>query len=987
MIINFDKFNKARTPSLILCNSNGTKLFSMAMAKNRQLSIKLNGISELSFEIPRLKEDRVVPYYDYIIGRRYVEIEDIGRFVIKNVEIEKDGITEYKRVECLGCEFELASKNLGLLEGTYKFYDPSSADKSLMNIVLSYLPNWSIGEIEDDLWNIYRTFDIKDNNVYNFLMSEVQEAYQCIFIFDTFKRTISAKTVQSVIRSTDIFLSDRNLIKSLSINESTEDVKTALDIYGDGDLSIHSVNPMGTATLYDFTYYKNLPDMMSKDLVDAITLWENKLKGYKSTYANLLAQIKGINTEIIALNTQLTDLNSELKALQDEEAMKVAGNEDLADVNRRIQAKKQEIANKENEIKSKETQLTSKKSELKTISSDLKFEKNFTTEQFKELSLYIIQETHQCTNFAVTDIMTDVEKQEVMEELMKYGEEQLTRVSQPTYTFDIDVINFMRIAEFKHITDQFELGCEVTICIDREKDKYAKVMLLGYDVNLDNPEELELHFSSKLKFGNDKYTWEELINQSVSISTTVDFESPSWNKGEQANSKIDDYINKALDLTQQEIMSSDNQEFTLTRQGLRGREWIEATKSYAPEQLWMTKNVLVFSDNGFTGRPRMAIGKILAPDGSTVYGVNSEVLVGNITLTKKLIVENENHSFKVDGDTITIKNANIIITNDEGMDETLQDLLSKGGDASSLVGDILAGKNNIICSNSITGRVLALNENGIIVGTMGANGVITTEGTFITKDGINADYINSGTINAINITGSIITGSEIMAGDVNKFHTILNDKKPFGTYYGSNNVPAVEMYANSSTNTGWAYLKMYDESGNNVFSILGARRSELDETIMGYRSATTLTISAHNGYYKNELVCSGKKQAIVNTEHYGYRELYCEESARVYFTDSNISETYEHIDNNGNTYYSSSIAINPVFLETIELNSVCNYIVTVTPYSDARIWVHRVYDKYVIIHSDKPTTFSYEIKGIRKGYKDLYIQERSNVFREIALKQ
>lgn len=367
MIVNFNKFNKARIPSLILCNSNGTKLFSMGMARNRQLSVAINGISELSFEVPRLKDDSVIPYYDYIIGRRYVEIENVGRFVIKNVETERDGITEYKRVECLGCEFELSSKNMGLLDGTYKFYDPSSADKSLMNIVLSYLPNWSIGEIEDDLWNIYRTFDIKDNNVYNFLMSEVQEAYQCIFIFDTFKRTISAKTVQSVIKSTDIFLSDRNLIKSLSIQESTEDVKTALDIYGDGDLSIHSVNPMGTATIYDFTYYKNLPDMMSKGLVDAITLWENKIKGYKTKYSDILTQIKGMNTEIIALNTQLTDLNSELKALEDEEAMKVVGNEDLSDVNRRIRAKKQEISNKESEIKNKEAHVTSKKEELRAI--------------------------------------------------------------------------------------------------------------------------------------------------------------------------------------------------------------------------------------------------------------------------------------------------------------------------------------------------------------------------------------------------------------------------------------------------------------------------------------------------------------------------------------------------------------------------------------------------------------------------------------------
>ena len=219
------------------------------MAKNRNISINMSAISELTFEVAKYNDDSIIPYYDYLIGRRYVEIENIGRFIITNVDVESNGLNEYKSVRCMSLEYELASKNISLLEGTHKLYDPTSSD-TILGMVLSYLPNWSIGEVEDDLWNIYRTFDVKDNNIYNFLMSEVQEAFQCVFIFDTFRRTISAKTLKTLVNKTDIFISDRNIMKSLALHESVENVITALSIYGDGDLSIHSVNPLGTSTLF-----------------------------------------------------------------------------------------------------------------------------------------------------------------------------------------------------------------------------------------------------------------------------------------------------------------------------------------------------------------------------------------------------------------------------------------------------------------------------------------------------------------------------------------------------------------------------------------------------------------------------------------------------------------------------------------------------------------------------------------------------------------
>lgn len=507
MIVSYDKLNKARKSPLILCNPNGEELYSLGLAKDINFSIRLNGLSELSFVVNKYNDDKIIPYYDFLITRRCIEMKNVGRFIITSVQTEMEGTSEYKIIQCKGLEYELASKNLGLLEGTYKFYDPSSSDKSLMHIVLSYLPNWKIGEIEDDLWNIYRTFDIKDNNIYNFLMGEVQETYRCIFIIDTFKRTISAKTVESIITKTDVFLSSRNILKQMNIEENAEDIKTALNIYGDGDLSIHSVNPMQTATIYDFSYYKNVPDMMSDNLISAINKWEAKLDGYKKEYSDILLSIKDSNGFNIKKQEELKKLEAELNSLLDQQSIKITAGEDLTDINNKIEAKKKEIENKKKEIENQNNSIEDKKKRTSQIADDLKFKNNFSPEQLKELDTYIIQSSYQNTNFSVTDEMTEVQKQEVVENLYNYGLEQLNNISKPTYRFDVDVLDFIKMKKYKSIVEQLTLGSEITILIDRKKNIYARAILLGYDSVLDNQDSLTLHFSNKLKFKEEKYIW------------------------------------------------------------------------------------------------------------------------------------------------------------------------------------------------------------------------------------------------------------------------------------------------------------------------------------------------------------------------------------------------------------------------------------------------------------------------------------------------
>lgn len=767
MKVQFDLFNRRRISSLILCNPNGEEMFSMPMAKERDLSMSLNELSELTFELPKyVNKDLVTPYYDLVKTRRIIKLEEVGQFIITKVEIQSDGITESKKVTCKGLEFELSSKNLDLLEGTYALYNPANTSKSLLHIISSYIPTWTISEVDSELWDIWRTFDIKDNNIYNFLMSEVQEAFDCVFMFDTFKRTIKVVKTSNLPKKTDIFMSNRNLMKELEITEDADNIITALDVYGDGELSIRTVNPLGTATIYDFSYFATT-EWMTEGLVKAVLAWQEKVKNAETQYAELLILIKNQNSELANLKNDLANLNMEKNSLEQKHALAVVAGDDAncSLYFNQIESKKVEISNKENQITAKDEEIKNTSNSLLNISKSLSFENNFTVEQIKELNSFIYQASIQNTNFSTTSLTTIEEQREIMYDLYEWGKKELKKSCQPIWEFSVDAVNFLNLIQYKDTSNQLDLGSEIIIEVDKEKDLYATALLLGYSINLDEFDDLNLEFSNVLRFNSASYTFEELFNSTASISKSFDFESYTWDIGKQAYSMIDKYMNSALDLTTQEIKASDNQEFVISNVGIRGKEYFPSTDTYSNEQIWITKNVIAFSDDSFN-TTKTALGKVTLPDGTKAYGLIGEYIVGKLLAGKTLVLENEKSTFRVDGEGVYIKDANIIMTSEGGQElsipeliavstEKIDNVLTSDGklDTTKMQGQILAGTNNIFCVNSTNNKALLVNDTGILISNKKANGnwVWTTA---ISADGISAEAIQAnGTLSGVNIVG------------------------------------------------------------------------------------------------------------------------------------------------------------------------------------------------------------------------------------------
>ncbi len=1017
MRVEFNALNQVRKPTLILCNPNGEELNFLGMAKNIEYSKEYNETSSLSFTIPKYKDNTgddedFIEYYDRLVTNRIVKLENEGTYLINKIDrsFDSDG-AEYKEVQCVGLEYEFADKTIAELKGTYCLYDAtgSSKDKELMHFLLThYIPTWSISEVDSELWNVFRTFELKDKNIFNLLMGEVAKSFDCVFLFDTFNKTIKIVKTKNIHKQTDIYISAQNLMKSLNIEEDSDSLITALSVFGGGDLTIRNVNPTG-GVLYNFDYFIN-NDFLSPELAEAIKVWENKCEANQSVFTGLLNQLKTKNSELLALQTQKSVLEAQERALVQHHAIAVTAgdNEFCTKYKNEIAAKNAEIATKQNEINIKTQEIATVQISMDNLVFDLSMDNpiNFTSEQKLELNPYIKQGSVTNDDFIITDIMTLEEITQTSLELMEWGKEQLEKCSQPIWNFDVDVVSFTSLIEYKDFTQQLEMGSEIVIEVDKTKDLYAYTTLIGYTINIDD-NTTTLSFSNQLNYKSKTLTFDELFENSASITKDYTFDLTNRTNNDKTTVKMDEYIEKGfVDITK-ELLATTNQEFVMSNTGIRGKEWIPETQTYSGEEIWMTKNVLAFSDDNFA-TTRTAIGKVTLPDGTKTYGVIAENLVGKQILGKTLLLETANKSLVWDGENLTIRNANIIVGDDKFLDETLQQIEGVANTANqtantanatantanqtansasgkinrvvdtsgNLLADKLAGTINAGKANVVLGagsNFMKLNENGILITKDGGQ----TYNTAIGVDGIIADEIKSGG----HLSGCHLSGGSAIFGkrNIKGIREIEITDLGFltGYYADDGDAPRRKTFSFTTQYDG-AVLNLHDPRidpavGNpSVVKLSGI--GDTFASLNAYNRHFTIRVQDDwqikmeglvgfvNGFYSY-----GEKDALIPTQHYGTRTLYCEEADRVYFTTKGVSHT---------TNNKCIITLDPVFTETIELNSSYPYIIQLTPYSDARIWIEQVSDYDFIVKSDKDTQFTYELSAIRITYGEKYLEEK-----------
>jgi hypothetical protein len=501
----FDKFGLHEKPYLVLCNPDGKQLYSLDMATNVELSFKYNAVSEIKFNVQKIVDGKYNVVFPYISSKRFILLENYGYFVITNPNSNDDGNKNVKSITGLSVEIELNYKHLVDYAGTKTL-------TVLLNELIVNFPNWTLGYIDPAVATISRTFDISDATIYNFLMTDVETAYNCIFIFDPMNRIINVYSRANATTDTSIYLSFDNVIKNLDISEKTDELTTCFHVKGKDTLDIRTVNPTGTDTIHDFTYFKN-DSWMDKELQTAIDLWQDYVDYYRTPYADKLILLMQANEAMVVLQAGLTDLTNQLNTQNALLQLRIQNGQSTNDVVIAINALNVSIAAKENDIGNQQILIDFYSDQLKDINDICKIENNFTTAQYKILSSYIIENSYTNDAFVQTDTMTYTQVKNMSMDLYNFAKDVLVRVSQPRIEFSLQSANFIFIDKFKPFTDQLVLGAKISIEIEEGNVIYPN--LLQIELNYDEPDKFDLTFGNALRLDDPSFVYSDLYGQTI----------------------------------------------------------------------------------------------------------------------------------------------------------------------------------------------------------------------------------------------------------------------------------------------------------------------------------------------------------------------------------------------------------------------------------------------------------------------------------------
>lgn len=475
MIFSFNSKGLYEQPEILLCYPNLVEHVYLSFFKGLKITPRFNAVSEMTCSVyEKYMDDQThkwvdVPCYELIKKNKVLHVLGFGYFVITQISEFMDGTVNTKQVTAYSYEFTLNKKYANLEDDTYKFYDPVDNSDTLLGKLITLFPSWTIGHVDTELWTLKRTFSGVNGSktFYSFLMTDVEEAYGCIFNFDIENMTINAYTPSNSISETDIILSFDSTIKDIEIAEDDESIITALYVAGSGDLTINSVNPLGTDYIYDFSYYKTL-EWMTQDLIDALTAWEDKVASYQEEYSAKLTALKDLNAELTTLEDELTTLEEELADIDDERSDLLSDGEDISELSTQYDAKEAEIAAKQTEIDAKNVEIDVVTAELTAINNEVSFDNNFTETQLNELDRLISEDSYSNDTYEITDSMTNAEIIELTQQLYDAGKEQLALVSQPCYTFSLSAVNFCFVKKFQQFISQMGVGKKIYVETDKE---------------------------------------------------------------------------------------------------------------------------------------------------------------------------------------------------------------------------------------------------------------------------------------------------------------------------------------------------------------------------------------------------------------------------------------------------------------------------------------------------------------------------------------
>lgn len=857
-----DFLNNLEKPIIYITKKDKTFLGAVSIYDDLSLTFNLNAYQTASFKIYRDINGKKYEHYDDFQEDRLIMIQGIGWYKIHvETNIEDTGISKSitaNSLECTLCnkrliDFECNSGEI-LYDDYVKtiFYDPINPKGSLLNRVLNVAPSWSVGHVDASLANKQRSFDEDDIDVYSFLTGDVSEAFNCLFVFDTFNMTINAYDLDDYGEDTNIYISIDNLAQSMTESIDENSIITCYRVNGGDGIYINEVNPNSTNKIYNFEYY--LPEM-EESIQNKVKAYNEKYQSLKPQYEEIMKRLGDQIGVIQDLETRLPDsldskdwtkyglefLDSKVKSFKNiDEVYCAQGMNKQDSFNYNLyQQNLEDLNNVTAEYNKRKSEVDSATevynfiiAERNAVQSQLDMDKWVTKDEWKTLDSYVVEETYSNDNYITTDNTTDTERFDIERQLFDVAWKDLSKKCRPQYQYSSTLSNVLTIPQFKGFLKYFQLGNFIRMATDY--DTVIKLRLISFTVDYNDTSKIDVTFSDAIRVHDIYEDASSIQAQANSAAMSFQFNKDQYDKSVNQSNFVEEMRKYGLDVANIPVK---NQHQSWDETGMWFRQWNEQKNDFDPEQIKIINNQIVFSDDGFKSA-KMAIGKIpIDKNGNTVYAVNAEAILGKLFLGEYLTLQNNSGTYKFDDDGFIAKGGNNSVRIQPNQSGELFSIY-KGNNKQFYVDS----DGNVHFTGDLTG------SSGIFSGQLKGGSINLGNGTFMVDKNGNV-FANNGTF------GGNCTFKGTLDGADGSFSGKVNASS--GTI-GGWNIGETSLYS-GYINTSIGYMNAVLSPGGLSFDLLGQNN--------------TMIINALNiGWDSNDL-CSLIKRDSITTQELSLKQL------------------------------------------------------------------------------------------------------------------
>ena len=289
---------------------------------------------------------------------------------------------------------------------------------------------------------------------------------------------------------------------------------------------------------------------------------------------------------------------------------------------------------------------------LSQLSSDVSA---YTQDEITEYkgTRFSFQTTNADSYFTVS--ANDYQKYSVAMELYSFGEEVLDDYAWPVYEFNVDSANFLYHNKFEPFKNKLELGKAVHLELGSEGLINAKI--IGFRLNFEDISNFELIFSNRYQKKNGQKFLKDLFNSTSQSKKTINANKYTYNRTADKVTEVSEIIQQQLVAAVNNIVNKEDQTVLINSAGIN----IGGSSNY---QMRLVDNMIAMTDDNWK-TAKLAIGLFATKDVGTQWGVNAEMLAGNILIGNKLILQNPNDEgymmFQIDETGAWLYNAQFVL--------------------------------------------------------------------------------------------------------------------------------------------------------------------------------------------------------------------------------------------------------------------------------------------------------------------------------------